>query len=481
MAFLPELILLAGVLALFVVTLSDGLAREARLVSLLTAGVALAACALTLGQDQVLFDGAYQVDRFSQLLKLALSVGFLLVLLVNGDLPDIPHEIRPEYHLFLAISVCGLMLLVSCVDLIALVVSLELSAFPLYFLVAMRREREGQRVQMEAAIKYLMFGVAANGIMLFGMSYLFGLTGSTLLPVMMAKLPPLAESPAAVTGLAMMLCGVFYKLALFPFHFWTPDVYEGAANETAGFIASLPKVGAVVVLLRFAALAPTDSPVMTALLTAVAAVSMVYGNLIALRQRDLKRLLGFSGIAHAGYALIGFVAHDRDGYTAALYYLLGYVLMVLACFVVIARVSRDGSNLPLEDLGGLHRRSPLLAVTLLVGVFALAGLPPFVGFTGKLALLKSAFAAGHHFLVIFAVINTVFAVYYYLSIARETCLRDAGEVAPIATTACTKGVCVALIAGMVLLGVLPGRLLDNLSSSLTFVPQMPQAALKVAP
>lgn len=475
MAFLPELIVLAGALGLFVVALGNGRVRQAQLISLVTAGAAIVACAVSLGAEQILFDGAYQVDLFSQLMKLAFAGGFLLILLTNGDLPDIPSDIRPEYHLFLTLSVSGLMLLVSCVDLIALVVSLELSAFPLYFLVAMRREREGQRVQMESAIKYMMFGVAANGLMLFGMSYLFGLTGSTLLPAMMAKLPPLAESPVAVAGLAMMFCGVFYKLAIFPFHFWTPDVYEGAANETASLIASLPKVGAVAVLLRFAILAPADSHAMTVLLTTAAAASMLYGNLVALWQRDLKRLLGFSGIAHAGYALIGFVAHDRDGYTAAVYYILGYVLMVLACFAVIARVSRDGTNLPLDDLGGLHRRSPLLAVTLLVGVFALAGIPPFVGFTGKLALLRSAWVAGHHFLVIFAVINTVFAMYYYLSIVRETCLRDAGEVAPIRLTATTKSLCVILIGGVVLLGVLPGRLLDGLSSALTFVRAAPIA------
>ena len=246
-------------------------------------------------------------------------------------------------------------MLVSCVDIITLVVALEVSAFPLYFLVAMRREREGQKSQMESAIKYIMFGVAANGLMFFGMSYLFGLTGTTSLTDMLPRLQPMIHSPLAITGLALTFCGLFYKLAIFPFHFWTPDVYQGASNETAGLVASLPKIGAVAVLVRFVSLASPDNHTVAIMLAILATGSMFYGNLIALMQKDFKRLLGFSGIAHAGYALIGFVALDKFGYTAALFYIIGYVLMVLACFVVICKVSRDGTNVSIDELAGLHK------------------------------------------------------------------------------------------------------------------------------
>ena len=246
-------------------------------------------------------------------------------------------------------------MLVSCVDIITLVVALEVSAFPLYFLVAMRREREGQKSQMESAIKYIMFGVAANGVMFFGMSYLFGLTGTTSLTDLLPRLQPVIHSPLAIAGLALTFCGLYYKLAVFPFHFWTPDVYQGASNETAGLVASLPKIGAVAVLVRFVSLASPDNHTVAIMLAILAAGSMFYGNLIALMQKDFKRLLGFSGIAHAGYALIGFVALDQFGYTAALYYIIGYLLMVLACFVVICKVSRDGTNVSIEDLAGLHQ------------------------------------------------------------------------------------------------------------------------------
>jgi NADH-quinone oxidoreductase subunit N len=192
---------------------------------------------------------------------------------------------------------------------------------------------------------------------------------------------------------------------------------------------------------------------------------MFYGNLIALMQKDLKRLLGFSGIAHAGYALIGFVALDQAGYTAALYYIVSYLFMVLACFVVVCRVSTDGTNVSLEDLAGLHRRSPWLAATLLIGVFGLAGVPPFAGFMGKLSLLKAALAKGHLALVIITVINTAIAIYYYLAIVREAYFRDPAGQPAIPVNRATRLVCALLIAGILLLGVAPSRFINTLSSS----------------
>jgi len=331
--------------------------------------------------------------------------------------------------------------------------------------VAMRREREGQRMQMESAIKYIVFGITATGVMLFGMSYLFGLTGTTSLPLLMARLQPVVHSPLAVTGLALTFTGLLYKQAVFPFHFLTPDVYQGASNETTSFIASLPKLGAVAVLVRLVSLATPDNRPVAILLTCLAVASMFYGNLIALQQTDLKRLLGFSGIAHAGYALIGFVALDEAGFTAALYYIVSYLFMALACFVVICKISRDGTNAALQDLSGLHRRSPLLALTLLVGVFALAGLPPFAGFMGKLSLLKAALAKGHLTLVILAVLNSAIAVYYYLGLVREAFFRDANERPAFVLSASTRAVCVLLIAGILLLGLAPQFLFQTISAS----------------
>lgn len=476
-SFLPELVLLTGALVNFVVSLGDKRTGLAKAVALGTGLVALVCCVLTLNNEATLFYGAYRVDLFSQCLKLVFTGGLAAIVVMSGGLHDIQAEVKPEYYLFLIISVTGLTMLVSCVELITLVVALEVSAFPLYLLIPMRRERAVQRTQMESAIKYIMFGVAANGLMFFGMSYLFGLTGTTSLPVMCGKLQSIAASPVALLGLAMMLFGLFYKLAVFPFHFWTPDVYQGSANETASMIASLPKLGGIAVFARFVSLSSPSNHKLALALAVLATGSMFYGNLIALMQTDFKRLLGFSGIAHAGYALLGFVAMDQAGVAAALYYMTGYLLMVLACFIVICNVSNDGANVGIEELAGLHRRSPLLAVTLAVGVFALAGLPPFVGFMGKLTLLSAALSKGYLVLVILAVINAAIAVYYYLGVVKESWFRDPGNLPVITLNWPTRVVCLGLIAGILALGVAPARVLDTLSTSVASLraPQPAQA------
>jgi len=469
LAFLPELVLCAGALVLFIITLGHQRDQLARTASIGIALAIIAASIVSLHQNALLFSDAYRVDLFSQWLKLFFGIGYLCVVLLGGSLEDIRPDIKPEYFFLLSLSILGLLLLVSCVELIALVISLELSSFPLFLLVAMRRERAGQKTQMESAMKYMMFGVAANGVMLFGLSYLFGLTGTTMLPEMVARLAPIMHTPLAIAGLGLALVGLYYKLAVFPFHFWTPDVYQGASNVTAGLVASLPKVAGVAVLVRMVAAATETNTTIAMILAVLAGASMLYGNLVALAQKDFKRLLGFSGIAHAGYALMGFVALDAQGFAASLYYTCGYVLMVLACFVVIARVSRDGTNLAIDELAGLHKRSPFLALTLIVGVFALAGIPPFVGFMGKLTLITAAYNKGYTALVIFAVVNTAIAIYYYLRIVKEAFFRDPVEPSVITLDWQTKALCTILLVGIIALGVKPALMIDTIAQSLAWL------------
>jgi NADH-quinone oxidoreductase subunit N len=193
---------------------------------------------------------------------------------------------------------------------------------------------------------------------------------------------------------------------------------------------------------------------------------MFYGNLIAMVQKDFKRLLGFSGIAHAGYAVVGFTALSTAGYSASLYYITGYMLMVLACFVVITRVSKDGNNVAIEELAGLHRRNPLLAATLVIAVFALAGIPPFVGFMGKFNLLFAALDAKHTALVVIMVINSAIAVYYYLKVVKEAVFGEPSSQSPIVLDLPTRFLCVALIVGIVTLGVFPAKIMETISHSL---------------
>lgn len=463
--FAPELVLLAGCLLAFCMTLTEARTQTLRLL-VLCVGAAFAASSLgCLFAKGTLFYGAYRVDLFSQLVKSVLSVGFTLLLLFGADTRGISVRMRPEYYFFLLTSLLGLTLLSSSVELITLFIALELSSYSLYLLVPMRTPSDSMRAPMEAAIKYLLFGVTASGIMLFGMSWIFGIAGSTyleqILPAMRTALShPTGLNAAALVGLLMLLCGMFFKLAVFPFHFWAPDVYQGASNDTTAFIASMPKIVAVAVLARFCALAFPGEGHMALLLTGLSIASMCYGNLTALVQTDVKRMLGFSGIAHAGYILMGMATLQGWGIATSLYYATGYLFMMLAAFLVLCVVSSDGQNLSIKDLNGLSRRSPLLAFVLGVSMFALAGIPPFVGFMGKFMLLTGAWRAGHTALVIVAAINTAIGIYYYLQVVRAVYTEAAPDTAQAIVPhlgARMAGIC---LVGLVLaLGIAPENMI----------------------
>jgi NADH-quinone oxidoreductase subunit N len=324
----------------------------------------------------------------------------------------------------------------------------------------MRDDQGGLRLQMEAAIKYILYGVMATGIMLFGMSYLFGLTGTTYLNELLPRLHQIYMEPAAVVGIAMVMGGFFFKLAVFPFHFWVPDVYQGASNETTAFIASVPKLAAVALLIRITALVAPEGETVVNLLMLLAVCSMFYGNLIALVQKDIKRMLGFSGIAHAGFVLLGLITLKDTGFGTAIYYIIGYMLMNLACFLVICSISREGENLQIQDLAGLHKRAPLLALTMTIGMFALAGIPPFVGFMGKFMLLAGALKADHLPLVILAALNTAIAIFYYLSVVRITFCSDPEQRPAVEIDGLTKAISIALMIMIIIMGVIPARFVD---------------------
>lgn len=459
MLFAPELILLLGSLLIFFLTITAD-AQKARSTAIAVGVATSILCLLTVQQNGSLFYHAYQVDLFSQLFKTLIALSMTTVLIFGGELKDITPRMKPEYYLFLILCGLGLMMLVSSVELITIFVALELSSFALYLMVPMRDERHGRRSQMEAAIKYILFAVMSTGIMLFGMSYVFGMTGSTYLADIAPRLGTMIKEPAAVVGIAMMLAGFLFKLAVFPFHFWVPDVYQGAANETSSFIAAVPKLAAVAILIRFSMLAAPAGSAIVTMLMVFAVCSMFYGNLAALVQKDVKRLLGFSGIAHAGFVLLGVLTLREGGYATSIFYIAGYALMNMACFLVLCAVSKTGENVKIADLAGLYKRSPLLAFTLGVGMMALAGIPPFVGFAGEFMLMASALQAGHLTLVILASLNAAIAIYYYLSILKVT-YCDAPTTEDILEVGfATKAVSLVLIAAIITMGVLPSPLLE---------------------
>ncbi|MCW7753304.1 NADH-quinone oxidoreductase subunit N [Desulfobotulus sp. H1] len=417
MEFLPELVLIGMTLIFFGLSLFKADSVLVGRVALGGAGILVLTAFAALSSEGMLFFDAYRVDLFSQTFKLLIAFGFLGVLALASGFPGVRNEISAEYAMFLSISTMGLTFLVSGVELLTILLCLEISSFALYVAIPMRKG--AHRTQYEAGIKYVLFGALATGVTVFGMSYVVGLTGTTYLSELGPLLPDLvASEPLALIGLLMILSGFFYKLALFPMHFWTPDVYEGAANETTAFVATLPKIGAVALLIRFMASSGADSGHLVWVLSVFAVFSMTYGNLAALVQSDIKRLLAFSSIAHAGYVMVGILSAGPEGFGSAVYYIFGYLVMTLGCFYVICQVAPAGENLSFDGLKGLHRKSPVLAFTLAVAACGMAGIPPAVGFPTKFLVFTAAIGQGYYALVILAVINAAISAFYYLKLVR---------------------------------------------------------------
>jgi NADH-quinone oxidoreductase subunit N len=422
----PEIYFLAVAAVFLVLSMARHNSRRDFSMALFLAGLGVAVTLAGTRLEGPLFHGAYRADLFSQVFKGLVSIGFFLVVCLCSDLNGIREEQHSEFYLLLATSTLGMMLLVSSVELLTLYVALELTSYSLYALVPLRR---GGVQQMEAAIKYFLCGIATSALMLFGLALLFGATQTTSLAELSLKLPGLLNTPMAFIGLLLTLCGFFFKLALFPFHVWAPSVYQGAANQVTAFVATATKVTAMAMIARLVSMSDGNTS-LAHVLIALAILSMTYGNLVALIQKDFKRLLAYSAIAHAGYALIGILSMNPTGTAAAIFYAMAYLAMTSTCFWVIVKVASDGRDLAIGELAGLHHRSPLLAMALLVGVFSLGGIPPTIGFTGKFLVFAAAMERGYFLLVLIAMINVVLSLYYYIQVVRAAFLLEPEEPLP---------------------------------------------------
>jgi len=458
--FLPEISILIMALVFFFASLANLKETRLQALGLLFSAIAILVTVSSYGMEGTLFFNAYRVDAFSQIFKVIITFGLFIVIYLGRGLYGIDNTLRPEYYLFLTLSAFGLMCMSSAVELVTIILSLEIHSFALFIIIPFRKQGAYRR-QMEAGIKYALFGAAASGISLYGMSYIFGITHTTYLADLVKIIPDvILKQPLMLIGLVMLLCGFFYKLALFPMHFWAPDVYEGAANETSGFVATLPKIGAVALLIRLISLAGADAGQFTWVLMIFAVLSMTFGNLSALVQNDIKRLLAYSSIAHAGYVMIGLLCATDFGYLSGIYYIAGYLLMNLACFFVIYNLAPQGENITFDDLGGLYKRSPLLALTLAVGALGLAGIPPTIGFTGKLFLFTAAIKKDMYALVILAVINTGLGVFYYLKLVRAAYTGVDSQVSPLNLRLSTSVLGIFFIVIIILLGTFPQGVMD---------------------
>ena len=462
MWLLPELTMLLFSVVFLFLSLTDrkeSLFFWARAMALAGLVITLAGVA---GKGE-LFSGAYRIDLFSQIFKVLLSVGFCTVVFMFGSEDEVESRYLPDYLMFLSFSTLGLMMLASAVELISIVISLEISSFSLYAIVPLRRSQT--KLQLEAAVKYLFFGAVSTGVMLFGMGYLYAMAGSTFLADIVRALPAFISQPVGILALALTMTGFFFKLSLFPLHFWAPDIYEGASNTTTTFIATVPKIAAVALLIRIAMLAPSLSLPLANILMILAALSMTVGNLIGLIQKDVKRLLAYSGIAHAGYMMLGIISLNSGGGASAIYYIAIYLFMNLACFYVITLMSKSGENIMVDDLAGLSKSSPLLALTLAVSAFSLAGIPPTGGFTGKFFLFVSAFQEGYLTIVIIGAVNTVISIFYYLNLVRMSYSREPESRPIIRLYFHEKALCYSLIFMILYMGLVPFGLLDIFQSA----------------
>jgi NADH-quinone oxidoreductase subunit N len=405
------------------------------------------------------FHGLYVLDGLSQTFKVFIAFGLFLVCWMTKEEEELEGGYRGEFYAFLTLSSLGLMMVVSALEFLTLFLALELSSYSLYLILPLRRN--AKQKALEGAIKYVLFGAISSGITLYGIGYYYLLTGTTKFLFL-----SLEKDLLGFLVFLLVFASFFFKLSLFPFHFWAPDVYEGASNSTSAFIATVPKLGGLALLLRLSGLVG-GGELLAKALWAFSVFSMTYGNLSALVQRDLKRLLAYSGIAHAGYFLFGVMTFKDYGRLSSAFYGLVYLIMTLGAFLTVILLSQRDENPRLEDLKGLHQRSPLLAFTLAVSVFSLVGIPPTGGFMGKLLLFISAFKEGYFTLVLIGAINTALSLFYYLNLVRLSYSQKPEIRTPIKLNFREKLLCLIFIGLNLFLGVFPSQIQNLLDISFT--------------
>ena len=414
------------------------------------------------------FNGAFINDGLALFFKRFFIVAAMLVLFIAVEFSD-RIVAAAEYYSLTVFALVGMLFAASSNDFAMLFVSVELITITFYVLVSFQRSK---LVSLEAGVKYLILGALSSAFMIFGIALIWGTTGElnfTRLAAFLAQTPDVASSKIFMLGVLLVLVGLGFKISAFPFQIWTPDVYQGAPAPTTAFLAIGSKAAGFVLLLRvlFTAV-PSVTHNWATLLIVISAITILYGNLCALPQRNIKRLLGYSSISHAGYLLLGVAALNASGQAAIMYYLTGYLFTVLASFLVIALVMRHLETEDISSLAGLNQRSPLLAATLAISMASLAGVPPLAGFFGKFLLLKSAVQAAqltgnnaYYYLIFIALAGVVISYYYYLGVIKAMYWsKEAKDLSTIELSAPAMVAAWICIGGMFWIGICPNALLN---------------------
>lgn len=453
LTILPEILLL--VLAIFVLLL-DALWRPSqrdRLGWVASIGaVAILVAALLFSQPgnepKLIFGGTLRQDWTAYAFKVLFLFALAVTSLLSIDRPG--YGDRGEYYALLFVATMGMSLMAAAADLILLYLAIESTSIPLYILAGFLKRTDQST---EAGMKYFLFGALTSTVMLYGFSLIYGLTGETNIYSLAGMLAQGDISLALMIAVgALVLVGFGFKVAAAPFHFWTPDVYQGAPTPITGFVSTASKAAGFAVLLRFMlAVFPGMEAYWTGILSALAVATMTLGNVLALAQTNIKRMLAYSSIAHAGYALIGVVAVSTLGAASVVFYLVAYAVTNLAAFGVVVLFARTAGSDEIEDYAGLSRRSPGLALAMLVALLSLAGMPPLAGFVGKFYVFAAAVQTGLIWLAFVGVLNAIIGLYYYLTVLKVIYLyRSEDEGVPIkvpGASAVALGLCsLAIIA-----------------------------------
>jgi NADH-quinone oxidoreductase subunit N len=461
-AILPEIMLLVLAMLVLAMDLSWKVEQKRNLGWLTAGGLVLIGVVLLLidrptDTSQSFWGGMVRYDWLAFTFKMLFLFGGAITCLFAMEIDHLGK--RGEFYLLLLASMIGMCFMASAGDLIMLYLAIEATSIPLYVLAGfLTRDQKSP----ESGFKYLLFGALTSTIMLYGFSLFYGFAGTTNLYDLAKMFQGSAASLQALVpligALLLVLVGFGFKISAVPFHFWAPDVYEGAPTPVAGFLSTASKAAGFAVLMRvlMAAMPPDTLPYWTVVVAVLSVASMTLGNAAALAQRNIKRLLAYSSIAHAGYALIGIVAASQFGLASVVFYMVAYIVTNLAAFGIVATFWRVSRSDDVEAYYGLSRRSPGLALAMLVAFLSLAGMPPLGGFVGKVFVFAAAVNSGLVWLAVVGVLNSIVGLYYYLTVLKYVYLYPPKDTQPIPVARPYAIALVVLVFGIILIGTLFG-------------------------
>jgi NADH-quinone oxidoreductase subunit N len=420
--------------------------------------LALAAAFMSVGSSGTAYSGMVTTGGYASFFAMVFCIaGALSVMLSKSYIRKAGIE-HGEYYSLMLLAVVGMMLMAAAADLIVFFLGLEVMSVSFYVMAGFARKRLASN---EAALKYFLLGAFATGFLLYGIALIYGSTGTTSISTIVGASHDLASESLFLIGLGLLLIGLVFKVAAVPFHMWVPDVYEGSPTPVSGFMSTGGKAAAFsAFLLIFAPSLVQGVVSVREVLSIVAALSMIAGNVIAISQSNIKRMLAYSSIAHAGYILAGIVAANTMGSNGVLYYLLAYTVMNVGAFGVVSVLeSSDGQNLTFEDYTGLAAKQPVVAGLMALFMFSLAGIPPFAGFFGKYYVFAGAIEAGYTWLAILGVLMSVVSAYYYLRLVVLMYFKEQVAVVEASVSVLALTALVLSAIALVQFGVFPSTVL----------------------